>query len=483
MTNIIHEVGLALLKQRILTDSLRIFESPLYKVIPSFDTRNLLMHWVLYLHHSMDSLIRVINEEAIDEIIELTKLNSACDLPVSKNKIVQLYDKALWIAPSINEEIFQEILIRTDHSYNDAFHAFFYAKLSQESKRHLMERLRQIKGKTATLNQIQLLFSLSNWKDWKKLRNELIKVTSQRIQTKRVMIGRDDVDHEIMAAFFDKYQNEVKELAHFPDEEGWKRLDKPCPLSRKLPAPEGWDNYSLWEKRTHISYVLEKFPPFFADIKEESMATFPAYAEKRLESIEAAENEDGDFQIGLVLEAPSNIAWSTEPPEITILKSRKNEPHAEVELVQVISGGDCPITASEIRETLNELPAKMQERFEKRLTISSYINDEFIKLTYKEQAKRLGYSERTLRGDDAEFKRIYNEKLNDMPKPNPAGRGIKTQLTIAKTDRSLICPKCGTIFAAGSIRTEICPICPGVKKLKRKPSVKNQQRSPNQELE
>ena len=397
------EVCRAIGTHRILMDYLGIFESPLYKVIPSFDTQNLLICWMFNLHHAVDSLVRLIDEKAMDEIIELKKLNPERKLPVSDCQIINLYDKALLITPSINEEVFAEILRRTDHLYNDAFHVLFYGVLSQEAKRHLVERLRRIKGETRTLNQTQLLFSLSRGRDWEKFRNELIRVTKKRIQTKREIIGQRDADSEIIATFFDKYQEEIKELAHFPDEQGWEYIDRPCPLSRKLPAPEGWDNYFLWEKRTAISFALEKFPPFFEDIKAESMAAFPANAEKRLKGIiedqkhywtvrfvasnKSAENKV-DFQSGIVLEAPA-------PPEIP---------------------EDCT-KETIVEETLNELPTKMRERFRKRLTTTSF-------KTQAELAKRLGFSERTMRNDNAEFKRIYNKKLEDMPRPNPTGKGI-----------------------------------------------------------
>jgi hypothetical protein len=227
--------------------------------------------------------------------------------------------------------------------------------------------------------------------------------------------------------------------------------------SRLLPAPcPGWDDYL----RDHLlAAIVNKAPQkiYFLNagampskiVKKVNEMPRPEFVTHIQVDGQDKEGEETDFQSGFVLEAPSNIAWNAEPPEKPILKShnlapRKLEWHADDELVKVIIGGDCPTTISEIKETLNELPKEIRERYNKRLALSYDANDQYIKLTDIEMAKKLGCTDRTLRGDDKEFNRIYNEKLKDRPDPTPTSRVQRIPFYLAKTDRTLpaFCSRC-----------------------------------------
>ena len=130
-------------------------------------------------------------------------------------------------------------------------------------------------------------------------------------------------------------------------------------------------------------------------------------------------------------------------------------------IVKIISGEDCSpeiVSREAIKETLNELPVRIRNRYKKRFAITDR-NGKFIKLTDKELAKQIGCSERTLRNDNAEAKRIYNKKLENVPRPNPSSKEIQIPFSYAKTDRTFTCPQCGTTFPKGMKETNNCPFC------------------------
>jgi hypothetical protein len=444
-----------LVEIRILKDSLTIFESPLYKVIPSFDTLNLLICWKFNHYQAIDTLVRLIDEQAMDEIIEANNLSPGNITSVSEgHPLFRLSDKAALITASIYENILADILGWTDQGYNDCFHVLFYGTLARASKKQFKDKLRTKDGKEATFNETMLRYFLSdNPKDFIKLHNELIRATNKRIQTHRKRIERDDADSEIKLAFLETHKKESETLAEFPSKEVWEYITRPCPLSLKLQAPEGWDNYLLWEKRETISFALEKFPPFYSDIKEDSMfAEFTKTAEKNLKAITedsdqyqslTIENKDGKIQEWDLIDKKhrGNISLRKELEpglaEIDDLKKAVAEAHKrkprqslqdfQEEQKQLLSALNLKADNKTLKEIKEE--TKISEKTTKRLLKSLRENEDIISIW-------------KIMHDIENLDNEILAPLNAAPHKTPKKKLTKKPCT---------CPHCGTSFPKGTI--------------------------------
>ena len=393
----------------------------------------------------------------MDEIIEANNLNPGNIASVSEgHPLFRLSDKAALIASSIYENILSDILGQTDQGYNDCFHVLFYGTLARASKKQFKNKLRTKDGKEATFNETMLRYFLSdNPQDFIKLRNELIRATNKRIQTHRKRIERDDADSEIKLAFLETHKKESETLADFPSEEVWEYITRSCPLSLKLQAPEGWDNYLLWEKRENISFAFEKFLPFFSDIKEDSMFTeFPKTAEKNLKAITedsdqyqslTIENKDGKIQERDLIDKkhPGNIPLRKElEPGLAkiddlkkaVAEAHKRKPRQSLQDFQ-----------EEQKRLLLTLNLKADNKTLKKITEETKISEK----TTKRLLKSLRENEDIISIWKImhDVKNLDNEIL--VPHKTPKKKLTKKPFT---------CQHCGTSFPKGTI-DDHCPSC------------------------